>query len=125
VAKSSKGKDGKDIFQVEAAQNSAEIYKRWMMELKTPKPEEKSKRDAKTKQEDYFRSFRTTLILWWMLSNAMLVVVLTSDILSQYLYTALGVGTLASGMNPYLSVRNVFHRLKKKKKKSISQRCRG
>ncbi|KAF8984145.1 Chitin synthase, class 1 [Entomortierella lignicola] len=45
------------------------------------KPEEfKKHRDAKTKQEDYYREIRTRVLLTWIMSNALLVAVITSGI---------------------------------------------
>ncbi|KAK3814262.1 MAG: chitin synthase 1 [Benniella sp.] len=43
------------------------------------KPEEKAqKRDAKTKQEDYYKAFRTRLVLLWCASNGLLVGLISS-----------------------------------------------
>jgi chitin synthase len=43
------------------------------------KPEEKvQKRDAKTKQEDYYKAFRTRLVLLWCASNGLLVGLISS-----------------------------------------------
>lgn len=39
---------------------------------------EKQHRDAKTKQEDYYRAFRTRIVLSWIISNLILVVVITN-----------------------------------------------
>lgn len=35
------------------------------------------KRDAKTKQEDYYKAFRTRLVILWCASNALLVSIIT------------------------------------------------
>ncbi|KAL1924501.1 uncharacterized protein VTP21DRAFT_4155 [Calcarisporiella thermophila] len=45
-----------------------------MTELQHKVEAPKQKRDAKTKQEDYYRGFRTRLVVAWILSNALLVV---------------------------------------------------
>lgn len=48
------------------------------------KPEEKvQKRDAKTKQEDYYKAFRTRLVLLWCASNGLLVSLVSSTGLVQ------------------------------------------
>lgn len=39
--------------------------------------EEVQHRDAKTKQEDYYKAFRTRLVLIWCASNALLVSIIT------------------------------------------------
>ncbi|KAG0052606.1 Chitin synthase, class 1 [Gryganskiella cystojenkinii] len=41
--------------------------------------EEKQHRDAKTKQEDYYREIRTRVLLTWIMSNALLVALITSN----------------------------------------------
>jgi chitin synthase len=47
-------------------------------ELKKAVEPEKQHRDAKTKQEDYYRSFRTRLVLSWIISNLALVLAITN-----------------------------------------------
>jgi chitin synthase len=47
--------------------------------LKTPVTQEVSKRDAKTRLEDYYRMIRTWLVLFWIMSNAVLALVISSD----------------------------------------------
>ena len=39
----------------------------------------------KTSKEDYFRSFRTRLLLFWILSNTLLIAVFTSDEIGSYM----------------------------------------
>lgn len=55
-----------------------EIYEEACFDLTKVVLPEKQHRDAKTKQEDYYRSFRTRLVLSWIISNLILIVVITS-----------------------------------------------
>ncbi|KAJ3241948.1 Chitin synthase, class 2 [Chytriomyces hyalinus] len=102
-------KDGKEVVEVELTdQNDANAaYGKYIMELKQERPVEVRKRDAKTKQEDYFKKFRTNIILAWLGTNGLLVGVLTTDWIQKYLFAALNVnssGSISSnsGTNPYL-----------------------
>ncbi|KAI8621113.1 chitin synthase-domain-containing protein [Chytriomyces sp. MP71] len=104
-------KDGKDIVEVEVTdQNDANAaYGKYISELKQERPKEVKKRDAKTKQEDYFRKFRTNVILAWLFTNGLLIGVLTTDWLQAYIFSAFnfnagGGNTISSnsGTNPYL-----------------------
>jgi chitin synthase len=55
-----------------------ELYEEACSDLKTEFVPVKQHRDAKTKQEDYYRAFRTRLVLSWIISNLILVVIITS-----------------------------------------------
>lgn len=55
------------------------IYERWLNDLPNRPKEERKKRDQITKLEDWYKNFRTQLVLWWMLSNALLIVIMTND----------------------------------------------
>ncbi|KAL1918776.1 uncharacterized protein VTP21DRAFT_2798 [Calcarisporiella thermophila] len=55
-----------------------------MAELQRKVEAPPQKRDAKTKQEDYYRGFRTRLVVAWILSNALLVVIITSAQLTSF-----------------------------------------
>ncbi|RPD56704.1 glycosyltransferase family 2 protein [Lentinus tigrinus ALCF2SS1-7] len=46
--------------------------------LSTKPPKVESKPDAATQQEDYYRSFRTKVLLWWTLSNALLAAIIVT-----------------------------------------------
>ena len=49
-------------------------YDRVLKILAKPRVEEKQKRDEQTKQEDYYKSFRTRVVLIWLISNLALIV---------------------------------------------------
>ena len=101
-----KGKDGQEIVSVEIPTDRKDInayYEGFIRELQTPRVKEKVKRDAKTKQEDYFRNFRTYTVLIWFFCNALLIVVLTNPLISSSLYSSLGLDAGAD-FNPYLRV---------------------
>jgi len=49
-------------------------YDRILKILAKPRTEEKQKRDAQTKQEDYYKSFRTRVVLSWLISNLGLII---------------------------------------------------
>lgn len=55
-----------------------EIYQEACMDLRKEVIPEKQHRDAKTKQEDYYRAFRTRLVLSWIISNFILVALITN-----------------------------------------------
>ncbi|KAI7874287.1 chitin synthase 1 [Lichtheimia hyalospora FSU 10163] len=55
-----------------------EAYEAACIELQRKPEVEEHHRDAQTKQEDYYRSFRTRLILFWIISNLILVICVTS-----------------------------------------------
>lgn len=44
----------------------------------------KTSRDAATKKDDYYKLFRTNLVLFWMFSNSSLILFFTSDIWRNY-----------------------------------------
>ncbi|KAI9254805.1 chitin synthase 2 [Sporodiniella umbellata] len=54
--------------------NAAYIENQLILSKKVEK--EKAHRDAKTKQEDYYRSFRTRLVMAWIISNLALTVLI-------------------------------------------------
>ncbi|KAJ3208468.1 Chitin synthase, class 2, partial [Dinochytrium kinnereticum] len=102
--KSSKSKDGKDTLEIEIPSDMNDInagYDKFVQALRVARPDEKAKRDAKTKQEDYFKNFRTKVILWWLFSNGLVIIVLSSDLVRPVLFSALGVNP-GSEINPYL-----------------------
>ncbi|KAG0741088.1 hypothetical protein G6F57_002760 [Rhizopus arrhizus] len=79
VVKSSKGKDGVHEVEVDLPTEQKDLneqYEEACMELKVAPIPEVTKRDAKTKQEDYYKSFRTTLVTCWIISNLLLVTII-------------------------------------------------
>ncbi|KAI8621114.1 chitin synthase-domain-containing protein [Chytriomyces sp. MP71] len=104
-------KDGnKDVAEVEVPSDRKDIntgYDKHIASLKQPRENEKKKRDAKTKQEDYFKNFRTSVVIWWLFSNGILVAALTTPWIKNYLYAAMNLHgdagiTADSSINPYL-----------------------
>ncbi|CAG8576054.1 9674_t:CDS:2, partial [Racocetra fulgida] len=82
------GKDGKQMMKVEMLHEREDInaaYDNLVKDLRIKVVEEKKHRDAATKKEDYYRMFRTNLVLAWMFSNAILVVFFTSDTWNKYI----------------------------------------
>ena len=76
-----KQKSGSETVEVELPTEQKdlnEIYEEACLDLKTEFVPEKQHRDAKTKQEDYYRAFRTRLVLSWIISNLILVVIITN-----------------------------------------------
>ena len=50
--------------------------------------EVKQSRDAKTKQEDYYREIRARVLLSWIMSNALLVALVTSTVFGDFKTTS-------------------------------------
>ncbi|KAI8979668.1 chitin synthase 2 [Mycotypha africana] len=55
-----------------------EIYEEACLEISKEAIPEKQHRDPKTKQEDYYRAFRTRLVVSWIVSNLVLIVAITN-----------------------------------------------
>jgi len=74
------GENGEETVELEmltAKEDINEAYERALRELAV-RPEEKHQgRDATTKQEDYYKAFRTRLVLSWIFSNALLIIIIT------------------------------------------------
>ena len=49
-------------------------YERVIKILAVPHTEKKQDRDASTKQEDYYKSFRTRVVLTWLITNLALII---------------------------------------------------
>ncbi|KAF9406277.1 Chitin synthase, class 2, partial [Podila epigama] len=96
-------KDGKEVVKLEkptSPEDIAAVYQLNMQELSVRPDTIKEKRDKKTKQEDYYKMFRTRLVLTWMFTNALLIIVMTlRDDKSKE-----GPKTSADMFNPYLSM---------------------
>jgi chitin synthase len=81
VVKAKKGKDGEHTVEVDLPTEQKDLndqYEEACLELKTHFEAPHQKRDAKTKQEDYYKSFRTTLVLSWIITNMILVTIITN-----------------------------------------------
>ncbi|ORX58779.1 chitin synthase 2 [Hesseltinella vesiculosa] len=81
VVKSKKDKDGNHTVEVELPTEQKDLneqYEEALTDLRRVVKEEASHRDAKTKQEDYYKAFRTRLVLAWILSNMLLVLAITN-----------------------------------------------
>ncbi|KAF9909730.1 Chitin synthase, class 2 [Lobosporangium transversale] len=100
-------KDGKEVIKLEKPTSREDvdaIYELNMQELSVRPDYVKEKRDKKTKQEDYYKMFRTRLVLTWMFTNAMLVIGMTSDWIGKNDTLATRPPTNEEMFHPYLSM---------------------
>jgi len=104
-------KDGdKDKVDIQMPTDQKDINKAYEEELavlQTPAPVESSKPDAKTAQEDYYKQFRTSIVIAWLLSNGLLVALIASTTLANLLQpneTVIKTGSAGSS-NFYVSNR--------------------
>jgi len=75
------------------------LYEDAIHVLNTKPPKAESKVDAGTKQEDYYRTFRTNVLLAWVLSNGILGAV----IVSTNAKAATGTGGANTAVNGYMA----------------------
>ena len=76
-----KNKDGKETVEVEMITDLKDIqnnYEKFIRNLAEQRPTENRTRDAKTKMEDYFKNFRTRVVLSWLFSNLLVIVALSN-----------------------------------------------
>ncbi|KAJ3068560.1 Chitin synthase, class 2, partial [Quaeritorhiza haematococci] len=97
--------DGAQVVQVEMPQEAKDVDAAWLAfsrqldHNRANKPTNEQKRDAKTKTDDYFKLFRTRLVLLWILCNGVLIVVFTN----QKLVAKMFPNRRAGNVNPYLT----------------------
>ncbi|CAG8722002.1 2246_t:CDS:2, partial [Cetraspora pellucida] len=60
------------------------LYNNIIDELKIKGHEEKQHRNALTKKDDYYRLFRTNLVLSWIFTNGLIIILFTSNTFSKY-----------------------------------------
>ncbi|ORY76991.1 glycosyltransferase family 2 protein [Protomyces lactucae-debilis] len=98
-------KDGSTV-EIAVPTSDTDIDAAYMQAIKTlelKEAEKKNKRSAETKQEDYYKSFRTRVVLAWILSNGALIgLVLGIGGVSQI--TAASQSTASSGTSIYLGI---------------------
>ncbi|CAO3598922.1 unnamed protein product [Absidia cylindrospora] len=75
-----------------------ELYVEACHNLQQKAKEERQRRDPKTKQEDYYRSFRTKLVVCWLITNLVLVALICSADNAGYL------GSFDTKTNYYMTV---------------------
>ncbi|KAI8150386.1 chitin synthase 1 [Fennellomyces sp. T-0311] len=81
VVKASKDDSGDHTAEIDMPteqKDMNEAYEAACIELQRKPEAVEQHRDAQTKQEDYYRSFRTRLILSWIISNLILIIAITS-----------------------------------------------
>ncbi|KAI9496241.1 chitin synthase 1 [Zychaea mexicana] len=81
VVKSDKDESGEHTAEIDLPTEQKDIneaYEAACIELQRKPEEEPEHRDAQTKQEDYYKAFRTNLILFWIISNLLLIIAITS-----------------------------------------------
>ncbi|KZV65081.1 glycosyltransferase family 2 protein [Peniophora sp. CONT] len=76
VVKTTKGSNDVEVVVPTAETDINAAYEDAIHVLSTKPPKEEHKVDAATQQEDYYRTFRTNVLMAWVLSNALLVAII-------------------------------------------------
>ncbi|KAJ3032342.1 Chitin synthase, class 2, partial [Rhizophlyctis rosea] len=101
VAKKKEG-EGKQVVTTDLPVDQGDIdaaYEMFLRELPKKKEKEKKGGDAKLKQEDYFKLFRTRVVLFWIITNCLLILILRTQPISD----KLGISPDPKAFNPYLT----------------------
>jgi chitin synthase len=104
AASAKKTDDGKTAVEVKIPTTSEETEELWghmQAELAVPKPEERAKRSADQKASDHAANFRTTFLLWWLGTNAALIIIFTSKWWAAYVRNHVYGGRKGVVVNPY------------------------
>lgn len=80
--------DGVEVSVPTDSHDINNAYDEAVSQLSIKTVEVKQSRDAKTKQEDYYREIRTRVLLTWIMSNAALVALVTSNIFGDFKTTS-------------------------------------
>lgn len=103
------GIDGSSEVQVDFPQDLQEIdynYNIFVTRLGKPREKNIGKVDKSTAQQDYFKGFRTQVILSWMLCNAIVVALMTNQVILNQLQSTFTINTASAAtarLNPFLA----------------------
>ncbi|KAH8553974.1 glycosyltransferase family 2 protein [Umbelopsis sp. PMI_123] len=103
IAKTTSNKEGKQTVELEMYTETVDIdaaYEEALWKLQQKPIFQKQSRTAKTKQDDYYRGFRTRLVLTWIACNAFLVAVFTQGEFESLLHT--GSGTIGTRYTSFI-----------------------
>lgn len=109
AAKTFTSDTGLSMFDVNIRGSQREIdtnYGKFIHQLENKSNKKIEVKDIFSMREDYLRSFRTKVVLMWILTNGAVSVVLTSDLLSELVYRKLGLSDNTKGagaVNPFLT----------------------
>ncbi|KAK0552700.1 Chitin synthase, class 2 [Tilletia horrida] len=106
-ASAQKGKDGKAAVEVKiptTADETEELWAHMQRDLAVPKAEQKSHRSADQKASDHAANFRTSFLLWWLGTNALLIIIFTSKWWLAYVRNHVYGGKKGVIVNPYQTV---------------------
>jgi len=93
VTQTNGGKVEIEVIEQQADMNA--MYEKLIFDLKNPPKKEASKAKV-IDRDDYQRNFRTTLVLWWMMTNAIAIAVISSSYLSDYLVVTSSDGNITN-----------------------------
>jgi chitin synthase len=106
-----KDESGNQTVEVEMLTDLNDInmnYEKFIRNLAEERPANVKKRDNKTKMEDYFKNFRTRIVLLWVFTNALVILIMTNEGIVRNLRTVFLVTKTADGNpppgNPFLQV---------------------
>lgn len=97
-------KNGEKLAEVKATRQEdiEDLYRQARAELRAPIEHVKEKRSEETKRNDADRNFRTHVVLWFLGVNMVLILVLTSNKVTEWLNTKFNSNSGETIFNPYL-----------------------
>lgn len=97
-------KNGEKVAEVKATRQEdiEDLYRQAKAELHIPMEHVKEKRSQETKRADADRNFRTHVVLWFLGVNMIIILVLTSHTVTEWLNTKFNPNPEETNFNPYL-----------------------
>lgn len=97
-------KNGEKVAEVKSTRQEdiEDLYRQAKAELRIPMEHVKEKRSQETKRADADRNFRTHVVLWFLGVNMVIILVLTSHTVTEWLNTKFNPNPEETNFNPYL-----------------------
>ncbi|KAJ3101255.1 Chitin synthase, class 2 [Phlyctochytrium planicorne] len=97
---SSSTKSGDQTPDISTRTDTNTQYDMFERKFRAPR-QEKNSIPKEIDQEDAFKNYRTSVILWWLFSNGVMIMVISSELLRPKIFSLFGVSP-TSETNPYL-----------------------